>query len=41
MSCHHSRNAIQTLTTLWLDFNNVGDEGMKYVADALRINRVR
>jgi hypothetical protein len=36
----HRQCFVQTLTTIDLGRNKVGDEGTQYLADALRINRV-
>jgi hypothetical protein len=37
---YHRRRSIQTLTTLDLENNNIGDRGAQYLSNALQINTV-
>jgi len=37
----HHFHSIQTLTTLNLTFNRIGDEGAQFLANALQTNTVR
>ena len=38
---HYSLNSFKTLTTLDLGFSNIGPGGVRYLVEALKINRVR
>lgn len=39
--CDHLHSRLQTLRTLTIDFNRLHAEGVEFLADALKVNKVR